>query len=63
METRTKRILPGIGFTLLVALTSTGGLLLAVHFAMRPNPLRARFWLKACRTNSDRRIESSRSVS
>lgn len=31
METRTKRILPGIGFTLLVALTSTGGLLLAVH--------------------------------
>ncbi|CAO4178811.1 hypothetical protein [Methylorubrum aminovorans] len=37
METRIKRILLGIGFTLLVAFTSTGGLLLAVHFAMRPN--------------------------
>ncbi|CAO4174241.1 hypothetical protein CLBKND_02365 [Methylorubrum aminovorans] len=38
MKTRTKRILLGIGFTLLVAFTSTGGLLLAAHSAMRPNP-------------------------
>ena len=38
MKTRSTRILAGIGFTVLVVRTSTGGLLLAVHSAMRPNP-------------------------